>query len=487
MINWMQKHKKYLIPTIWVSTIAFVGAGFVGWGAYDMNKDRSTSVAKVGEIAINIKEFQQKYSELFSYIKSTSGDEFNEETAKNMHLDEAALASLIQETILLNFARDLGIRVNKDDIAKYIVNSPNFQENGKFSENLYRQSLKNVGINPSEYEKSLEKAITLSKLQEALKLVPTEKIIEAVSAAEFMQDRVSLQVISQSVDEPKFSDDELKAFWEKNKNNYLTKRTFEIDTLFVKPQNFEVEAEKLKDFYDKNRSLYVDENGKFLDFEIAKEQVIKDFLADFNKDEAIKVYLEVKKGKTQTNEKMVVSNENFEINELQNAKIGEVNKPIAYKDGNLITRVTKINEPEVMDFQSAKDLAKLDFIAFLKQENLKKSAESALVNFDGKDIGFISKASENKTEILTDNEFGELLLKIFSSKDKQGYALTNDKALVYKITDQNLSNPEMVKNYGEILKTQVAKILNSNLEQDLISALQKRYEIKRYYKGSSVE
>ena len=50
MITWMQKHKKYLVITIWISTIAFVGAGFVGWGAYDFNKSRATSVAKVGDI-----------------------------------------------------------------------------------------------------------------------------------------------------------------------------------------------------------------------------------------------------------------------------------------------------------------------------------------------------------------------------------------------------------------------------------------------------
>ena len=58
MITWMQKHKKYLVVTIWVSTIAFVGAGFVGWGAYDMNTNRAKSVAKVGNRNISIGEFQ---------------------------------------------------------------------------------------------------------------------------------------------------------------------------------------------------------------------------------------------------------------------------------------------------------------------------------------------------------------------------------------------------------------------------------------------
>ena len=42
MITWMQRHKKWLITTVWVSTIAFVGAGFVGWGSYDFGKSGGT-------------------------------------------------------------------------------------------------------------------------------------------------------------------------------------------------------------------------------------------------------------------------------------------------------------------------------------------------------------------------------------------------------------------------------------------------------------
>ena len=68
MITWMQKHKKYLVVTIWVSTIAFVGAGFVGWGAYDMNTSRAKSVAKVGSRDISISQFQQKYSTIYVWL-----------------------------------------------------------------------------------------------------------------------------------------------------------------------------------------------------------------------------------------------------------------------------------------------------------------------------------------------------------------------------------------------------------------------------------
>ena len=33
MITWMQRHKKWLVITIWISTSACVGAGCGGWGS----------------------------------------------------------------------------------------------------------------------------------------------------------------------------------------------------------------------------------------------------------------------------------------------------------------------------------------------------------------------------------------------------------------------------------------------------------------------
>ena len=55
MIDWMQKHKKWLIITIWISTIAFIAAGMVGWGSYSFNLDQGV-VARVGDIKISQKQ-----------------------------------------------------------------------------------------------------------------------------------------------------------------------------------------------------------------------------------------------------------------------------------------------------------------------------------------------------------------------------------------------------------------------------------------------
>jgi peptidyl-prolyl cis-trans isomerase D len=95
MISWMQKHKKWLVITIWISTIAFVGAGFVGWGSYNYGKSGGT-VATVGELEIDMKDLQKEYSGLYAQYEQMFGGSFNQETAEKLNLQEQAYNNLVQ-------------------------------------------------------------------------------------------------------------------------------------------------------------------------------------------------------------------------------------------------------------------------------------------------------------------------------------------------------------------------------------------------------
>lgn len=83
MITWMQRHKKWLVVTIWISTIAFVGAGFVGWGSYNYGKTGG-DMAKVGDVTISYKDVNDQYNRLYSQYSETFGEQFNQEVAKKL-------------------------------------------------------------------------------------------------------------------------------------------------------------------------------------------------------------------------------------------------------------------------------------------------------------------------------------------------------------------------------------------------------------------
>ncbi len=98
MISWMQRHKKWLVITIWISTIAFVGAGFVGWGSYDYGSKGGT-VAVVGDREISVDEYQREYSSLYDQYARIFGNQFNQEMADKLKLKQVAYNTVIQKIL----------------------------------------------------------------------------------------------------------------------------------------------------------------------------------------------------------------------------------------------------------------------------------------------------------------------------------------------------------------------------------------------------
>ena len=81
----MQKHNKYLIVTIWVATIAFIGAGFVGWGSYQYGS-KASAIGKVGDIEITQEKFDMTYQNLYNRYNDIFKGKFDEAKAKEMGL-----------------------------------------------------------------------------------------------------------------------------------------------------------------------------------------------------------------------------------------------------------------------------------------------------------------------------------------------------------------------------------------------------------------
>ena len=145
MITWMQKHRKYLIVTVWISSIAFIAATMVGWGAYNFSSSAS-NVAEVGNIKISIDDFNRQYQSIYEQYnkkyQDTLGQPLDEELAKKMGLENEALQILINKALLENFALDSGIRISNEDIALELHSYDTFKEKGQFSRAKYEDFLK---------------------------------------------------------------------------------------------------------------------------------------------------------------------------------------------------------------------------------------------------------------------------------------------------------------------------------------------------------
>lgn len=486
MLTWMQHHKKYLIVTIWISVIAFVGAGFVGWGSYSMNKSKSSAVARVGNSYIIIKDYNQKYSAIFNYYNSIFQGKFTQEQAEEAKLKDLAMDQIIQEQMFLNFAKELGLEATKSEVLDAILYDKTFYEDGRFSKEKYLGLLKQNGFYASDYEDSIKRELTLGKLFSNLESKISKDEVEALSAADFIEDELSIKIIKAD-DNISVSDEEVQAYWEKNKDRYKTLKSYEVEIAEIKPEKSDFSEEELQDFYAKNRAMFIAADDTLLSFEDAKEQVQKELALESVKENALKDYIAAKKGEFTFPESKIIDKKsdlakNLKFSDIEAMSVNEVLKPIKSEDAYILVKLSKIIQPENQSFESAKFLAALDVQEEKTKLYLTEEAQKSLENFEGTNIGFINLNKASSIEALNSNESRELINKIKSQNVKTNFVLLKDKAVIYDIINQRINFDELNSDANiNFLEEKAKNIKNNNIKMNILKELSRKYRVVRYF------
>lgn len=456
MIGFMQKHKKYLIVTIWISSIAFLGAGFVGWGTYSFSNSNNAA-AIVGDRQITIDRLQREYARLYSVYNQLFNGTLDDEQAKKIGIKDQALNTLISRALMLNYAHDIGLRVSKEEIIHTLTAMDTFQNNGKFDETIYKRLLADNQIRPKDFEEELGEGILLQKLDALLEIPLTPLEIQTIGDAIFNEDRLKIQILNQSAITFNPTETEIKEYWEENKDIYQTERGYEILKVSVSPNIFSADNEALKKHYEDFKNQFLDENGQLLPFEKAKNKVITHYKSSQAEKESLKEYISLRKGENKKAKSLIIyegdSNYDTEfLNLLSQAKEQETLKPIKMREDFITVKIQKIIPSKPKSYEDAKKDAAEDFIAFKKAQLLEEQAISLLANFKGMDIGYISQ--ENKTALngLNLQESQDFIAQLFNKNTAKGYIILKDKAILYEILDQRLKNSDIITQNLDFIK-----------------------------------
>jgi peptidyl-prolyl cis-trans isomerase D len=489
MISWMQKHNKYLVWTIWVATIAFIGAGFVGWGSYDFGS-KAGNVAKVGDIDIKQSKLNMAYSNLYNRYNQMFQGQFDEKKAKEMGLVQQAFATIATQAKLLNYAKDVGIIVSDEEVAQTLESIKGFQDkSGKFDRNAYDMYLKSQRLKAKTFEDTLRDELTITKLLDLLNLpsLPLEE--ESISAAVNVADKIKYVVLSP--DDVNFSIDEakLKTFWESNKEQFKTPKRFTVAVVWTSSSDTPVTEDELKAFYETNSFNYTDAEGKQLSFEDAKEKVTQDLKLKKSKKTAQKAYIAFKKGKIENNEILILplgdpklSREIWE--EIQQKNPGDILKPKVVNDKYATVKLVKVDQPKVMSFEEARDAATKRYTVQAKKEALSTLAETTLAHLDEQNAtvsDFISLNRFDNIDKLNSQESLQFLQKLFTSLKEKGIISVSNKVVVYNIMEQKLL--PLDENQTNIVKKTVETTKQKVFENNFIKILDTKYPTEVYMGG----
>jgi len=274
MLQFVRSKQKSLLIKIafGVIILSFVIGYTMLTAPSDQRANRGENIAaRVNGDEIGYSEYQSSYSNLYNLYQNIYQGKFDAKLEKQLNLPKQALRQLIEESLLIHQASQLGITVTQKELIDSIANYDAFQVDGKFNRDRYLEVLNYQRMDPEQFEATQRKQLLTQKVRATLQQDASVSDAEVAAAFHRENDKINLNYVwlSPALVESKVTvtDAGLKSFFEKNIEKFRVPEKVSLRYLQFDPARY---VDKVGTLSDEDLQRYYRRN---LDqFEI-KEQV----------------------------------------------------------------------------------------------------------------------------------------------------------------------------------------------------------------------
>lgn len=126
------------------------------------------TVAKVGDQKITQSQFRAGYEQRMQQLQQLMGENFRPEMFESPRFRQTVLDDMIQESLMRQHVRKAGYRASDAALQDEIRAIPAFQEDGKFSGELFRSRLAAQGYSPERFVAQMRDAVVMEQLRDGL-------------------------------------------------------------------------------------------------------------------------------------------------------------------------------------------------------------------------------------------------------------------------------------------------------------------------------
>jgi peptidyl-prolyl cis-trans isomerase D len=221
----------------------------------------TNDVASVGSDTISAKEFQTAYK---NYVDRMRG-QVNPEMMRAFRFDRQIMDALVQQHVMTEEAKRLGLNVTPAEVEQRILENPVFRENGAFiGRARYQAILSQNNLSIEDFESSVANEIMKDKLRSfvSASVNVSDKDVEEEYKRRNEKAKLDYFVIDAAKLEDKVtvSDQDQKDYFEKNKTKYTVpeKRKAKyifFESLKLRPE-IKVSDDELRAYYDQHKDEY---------------------------------------------------------------------------------------------------------------------------------------------------------------------------------------------------------------------------------------
>lgn len=164
MLDVLRKRKRswLVLLLLGVGVLAFVMVGVGPQGG----QDQVVTIAQVNGEEITYTELERDYYRMLQTYRQLAGGRLSPADIEALNLRGQLLEELIDQRLLLQAARGLGLRVTDEELAEGITGNPAFHAGGRFDRDVYERALRGQGLTPGEFEARQREALVIGKLRD---------------------------------------------------------------------------------------------------------------------------------------------------------------------------------------------------------------------------------------------------------------------------------------------------------------------------------
>lgn len=519
MLKTMRQNMKSLKIVLWFIVAAFIVSIFVIWGGSGRLGEGGAGdvVATIGKHKVPAEDFLNGLRNRIESLKQDMRD-IDRSVIEQLNLPQQVLEQIIEQRLLFDAARRLGVRASKAEIRDRIVSLPGLQRDGAFvGYDEYQKVLAYNRIPLAQFENGIRQEIILSKTVAALTsgvaVTPQEvwdgyRLAKDTAKIEYLALESSTITLDKSPDEAA-----VKAHFEGRQDGYRLPERREAGYVYLKNDDLKAEVElsesEIAKYYSDNKAQ----------FEVPEQvKVSRIYLPFAGKDKALVQaearsaqarlsgggdFAELAKAVSKDDKaaaggdwglydwRTLDAKETEAVNKLD---LNKVSDPVELADGIALLKVTQKDAPTTTTLESAKprirtilqdqrarELAGTRIAKLEKEARKARSLETAAKAFNLKvESTGLLKSGEALGDI---DPSGSVSAALFGLKDKEISAplYTYDGVALAEL--RKVEAPRAAA--FEEVRTQVASDLEASLKQE--RALAKINDIRARLKDKNWE
>ena len=233
-----------------------------GIDSYLSSAGNNAAVAKVGKNSISVQEYDNALKNARNRLQSEG--KLDQAQLDSPEVKSLVLNQLINKQLLNDEIQQAHYAISDVQLATYITGMPEFQMDGKFSQELYDQTLAQNQLTPTKFEAGIRTDLLAQQAQDGFAKLGFISNARADSALRLANQQRVVTVAEiktkDFVSQVTISPDQVKAYYEQHKSKLMIPEQVKIEFLSMSAVDFmrsvNVNDAEVKKFYDENTAKF---------------------------------------------------------------------------------------------------------------------------------------------------------------------------------------------------------------------------------------